>query len=381
MKRIPFFKQSLINVEHSGAAIAAITAMTEGRSPLVMGKYTRAFEHEFAGFLGCKNFIYVSSGLDALVLALKALGIGPGDEVIVPTHTYIATWLAPLSLGCSLVACPVKDSNLLLDESQIPRLLSSRTRCIMPVHLYGNACNMVEIMRIAVANQLSVVEDAAQAHGAIEPTSGLHIGLHGDAVAFSFYPTKNLGAMGEGGGIACRSPELADRIRSLRNYGRNPHDGAINDLAGMNARGDEVQAAVLSSKLRKLDQINEQRKHLIILYQQNLKNQSLPAKLISYNAKFAAPHLAVLRCENPADRDSLMQYLKDQGIETAVHYRIPCHKQPCMMTSQRNIFLCSFAANQAQQIARSIISLPMSECHTENEVINVSEAIKKFFKY
>lgn len=380
MQRIPFFKQAAINKRHSEAAIAAITAMASGQSPLVLGHYSRRFEQEFQHYLNCQHFSFVSNGLEALVLALQALEIRPGDEVIVPAHTYIATWLAPLRLDCQLVACPVKEESLLLDEEQLPSLLTSRTRCIMPVHLYGNACNMEAIMDLAADKQLKVIEDAAQAHGARDSVSGLRIGCHGDAVAFSFYPTKNLGAMGEGGGIASKSEQTAKRIDSLRNYGRNAEDGALNDLIGTNARGDEVQAALLSSKLQNLDQINQHRREHIRLYTQLLNSASIPASLISYTDQYSAPHLAVLRCHKPVDRNRLMESLHNQGIDTAVHYRIPCHQQPCIQAAGPQIVISESTQDQAQNIADSILSLPMSECHNEDEVRRVAHAVLDYFK-
>jgi dTDP-4-amino-4,6-dideoxygalactose transaminase len=380
MTAIPFFKQSEINAPFANAAIEAIAELVAGRSPLVLGKFTTAFENQFADYLGCANFTMSSNGLDALILSLQALGIGEGDEVIVPAHTYIATWIAPLQLGCRLVVCPVKDNNLLIDEQQLANLTTDRTRCIMPVHLYGNACNMQRIMDIASRAGSRVVEDAAQAHGARDHLDGQRVGCHGDAVAFSFYPTKNLGAMGECGGVATNNIDVDASLRSWRNYGRRADDGATNQHLGMNGRADEIQAAFLASKLKALDRINAHRRTLVKAYAEGLNQESagLPLEFIQY-ADLSAPHLAIVRCLNSSDRDPLIQHLRAAAIDVAIHYRVPCHAQPCVKAVAERVFISQAARIQSQAIADSIISLPMSECHSMDEVKQVIKAIRNYF--
>jgi dTDP-4-amino-4,6-dideoxygalactose transaminase len=382
MAAIPFFKQSEINRPYLNAAIDAITAMGSGTASLVLGRFSEIFEQDFSSYLGCTNLCLVSNGLDALILSLQALEIGAEDEVIVPAHTYIATWLAPLRLGCRLVVCPVKDHTLLMDEESLVSLITDRTRCIMPVHLYGNACNMQAILTIARNAGTKVVEDAAQAHGAYNDSDGRRIGCHGDAVAFSFYPTKNLGAMGECGGIASNDPNLDSRLRSWRNYGRLADDGAVNVHPGVNARADEIQAAFLSRKLKELDRINGHRRTLVQAYAAGLNQATsgLPLKLIHYDLT-SAPHLAILRCLNSSDRDPLIQHLRARAIDVAIHYRVPCHAQPCVQEAAERVTISPAAQSQAQAIADSIISLPMSECHSLEEINQVIEEIHSYFTH
>ena len=382
MSAIPFFKQAEINTPYLHAAMQAVSDMGSGDAPMVLGRFSETFEKEFASYLGCERFSLVSNGLDALILSLQALGIGPDDEVIVPSHTYIATWLAPLRLGCRLVACPVKESNLLMDEQHLSHLASEKTRCIMPVHLYGNSCNMQAILNIARSTDSVVVEDAAQAHGARDGIDGLRVGCHGDAIAFSFYPTKNLGAMGECGGIATNSKNLDASLRSWRNYGRNPEDGAINQHPGTNSRADEIQAAFLSSKLKALDRINSHRQTLVKAYAEGLNQErtDLPLQVIQYD-NASAPHLAIIRCQDTSDRNPLIQHLRAAEIDVAIHYRIPCHAQPCVQAINRPVTISAVAQSQAQTISDSIISLPMSECHSLDEINQVIEEIHSFFTH
>ena len=380
MAAIPFFKQAEINTPYLEAAIQAVMALGSGSSPMVLGQFSKQFEEEFADYLGCQRVSLVSNGLDALILSLQALGIGAGDEVIVPSHTYIATWLAPLRLGCQLVACPVNESNLLMDEQQLASLVTERTRCIMPVHLYGNACDMQAILAIAKRVGSKVVEDAAQAHGARDQADGQRVGCHGDAVAFSFYPTKNLGAMGECGGIATNNLDLDSSLRSWRNYGRRADDGSINQHPGVNGRADEIQAAFLSRKLKALDHINNHRRTLVAAYAEGLNQvtSGLPLQLIQYD-EASAPHLAIVRCLNPSDRDPLIQYLRATAIDAAIHYRVPCHAQPCVQAATERVTIGQETQSQAQAIADSIMSLPMSECHSLDEVKQVIEAVHDYF--
>ena len=226
------------------------------------GPAVEQFEAEFAAYCEAPHCVGVANGLEALALSLRALGVGSGDEVIVPANTYIATWLAVSMAGATLVPVEPDAATHCIDPNRIVEAISPRTRCIMPVHLYGHPCDMDAINAIAREHGLLVVEDAAQAHGA--SLDGRKIGTHGDAVAWSFYPTKNLGAFGDAGAVTTRDPALAERLRLLRNYGSAVKN--VNDIKGYNSRLDPIQAAILTVKLRHLDAWQERRRKIAALY-------------------------------------------------------------------------------------------------------------------
>lgn len=368
-----FFKQDAINRDYADSLHSAIDRLINGQSPLVSGHYTQEFESMFANYVGAPHCAFVSNGLDALILALKAVGIKEGHTVVVPCHTYIATWLAPLSLGCRIIAVPVREDNLLIDVDQLGSHLSPEVKCIMPVHLYGNSCDMARISQIARARGIVIVEDAAQSHGAIH--GGRMVGSWGDATCFSFYPTKNLGALGEAGAVCSLNSEIDQNIRSLRNYGRDINDGSKNILLGGNFRGDELQAAFLCEKLRSIHQITKRRRFIITQYKQQIKVNKFIYGLIEYQA-LAAPHLAVLKTCTKSIRDNLASYLSESGIETSVHYARPCHQQSCIQAGK--IEIGDNAKLQASRIADTIISIPMSEVHADEEISIVSKAINRF---
>lgn len=370
---VRFFKQDVINRNYAKSLHSAVDRLIYDHSPLVSGEYTKEFESEFANYVGAPHCALVSNGLDALVLALKAVGIKEGDTVIVPCHTYIATWLAPLSLGCQIIAVPVREDNLLIDVDQLGSYLGPEVKCIIPVHLYGNSCDMSRISQIASARGIAIVEDAAQSHGAIH--GGRMIGSWGDATCFSFYPTKNLGALGEAGAVCCLSTIADQTIRSLRNYGRDIKDGSNNILLGGNFRGDELQAAFLYEKLGSLNQITEKRRAIITMYSAQINVSESIHGLIKYQG-LSAPHLAILKTSSKSVRNKLILFLSENGIESSVHYTRPCHKQPCI-TSNR-LTICDSAKIQAATIADTIISLPMSEVHTDDEISKVFSAVNKF---
>ena len=372
--KVPFFKQDCINLNYTSALHVAIDEIVAGRNNMVLGELTGQFETSFANYLGSPHFVFLSNGLDALILALKALELGPSDEVIVPCHTYIATWIAPLTLGCKLVVVPVRADNYLIDESCLRKYVTSKTKCIMPVHLYGNACDMLSIMNLAKEYGLFVVEDAAQAHGC--SIDQKYIGTFGDLTCFSFYPTKNLGAFGEAGGISTYNPLLAEKIMSLRNYGRSGLDGSSNIYLSGNSRGDELQAAFLSEKLNYLSQISELRRNIISRYSSNLSLISSHFSLIKYEPG-SAPHLAIGTFSDSSLRPSFVELLKAKGVDTAIHYKKPCHLQSFLKPS--DLAIDHSCIEQAQNIADQIISLPMSECHTLEEIDFVCSLIIDFF--
>ena len=247
--QVKFFKKSLINNAYEEPLKEAVKELIRGESLLVNGKFTSEFENNFAKFIGVKYCSFVSNGIDALSIALQTLNLKKGDEIIIPNHTYIASWLAALNLGLKVIAAPVKSNNLLIDEQQIDSLITDKTKCIMPVHLYGNSSNMPKIIEIANKYGLYVIDDAAQAHGSIFKSR--KIGSFGNLTCFSFYPTKNLGALGEAGCITTNNKKEYENINAIRNYGKSNNDKSINIFQGSNYRGDELQAAFLIQKLKK----------------------------------------------------------------------------------------------------------------------------------
>jgi dTDP-4-amino-4,6-dideoxygalactose transaminase len=314
----------------------------------ILGKEVEAFEQEFAAYCGARHCIGVGNGLEALHLVLRAWGIGEGHEVIVPSNTYIATWLAVSYADATPVPVEPDPRTFNLDPARLEAAVTSRTRAIMPVHLYGQPAHMDPIMEIARKHGLKVLEDNAQAQGARykgRPTGGL-----GDAAGNSFYPGKNLGAFGDAGAVTTNDAELADRIRTLRNYGSKKK--YYNEIKGYNSRLDEMQAAFLRVKLRKLDEWNERRRAIAARYQQELAAAgSLTLPLVP---SWADPvwHLYVVR--HP-QRDQLQQKLSAAGIGTLIHYPVPPHLSGAY--SDANFAAGAFPL--AEQLAQSVLSLPM----------------------
>jgi dTDP-4-amino-4,6-dideoxygalactose transaminase len=334
----------------------------------VLGQEVAEFEHAYSAFNKVAYTLGVGNGLDALTLALRALHIGPGDEVLVPSNTYIATWLAVSQVGAMPV--PVEPDSLTnnLDPARLEAALSPRTRAIMPVHLYGQPCRMPEIMAFAEQYGLVVVEDNAQSHGAT--FDGQLTGSFGTANATSFYPTKNLGALGDGGAITTNDPALAQRLRLLRNYGsthKNQHE-----LPGYNSRLDELQAAVLSLKLQHLADWTAQRRQLAALYTDCLTD--VPGLQLPGVAKGAEPvwHLYVV---HTPQRDALQQHLAVRGINTLVHYPVPPHLQP----AYAHLGLQTGSLPLAEALAATCLSLPLWPGMTEDVVARIATAIYNFF--
>ncbi len=374
--KVNFFKQSKINQNYKDSLIVAIEDLINGGSSIVLGKYTKTFEKLYSEYIGSKYCVFLSNGLDALFLALKAIGIKEGDEIIVPNHTYIATWLSALHIGCIIVPVPVKEDTLLIDENLIETYITSKTKCIMPVHLYGNGTDFIKIQEIAKKYRLFVVDDAAQAHGT--SINNKRVGNLFDISCFSFYPTKNLGALGEAGCITTNNKNFFNKIKSLRNYGKSSDDSSLNIYNGFNSRGDEIQAAFLLSKLNNIEKIIEKRKRILNIYSK-LETSELKKyiSLIRYDSS-SSPHLAVIRLRNNSIRDSLMEYLNSCNIETLIHYKTPCHLQKSIPLEQLKIE--SDVAYQAENIANTILSLPMTEAHDSDEIHYVVQCIFKFFE-
>jgi dTDP-4-amino-4,6-dideoxygalactose transaminase len=330
----------------------------------VLGKSVESFEQRFAEYCGVDHCVGVASGLDALELCLRVFRFKPGSEVIVPSNTYIATILAILRCGLTpiLVEPDIRTYNI--DPGRIEDAITPRTVAIMPVHLYGKACEMDSILAIATARGLKVVEDAAQAHGA--RFANTRTGAFGDCNAFSFYPTKNLGALGDAGAVTTADPELAQAVRVLRNYGSKTK--YYNEEVGCNSRLDEVQAGFLGVKLDKLDAINEHKRHLASGYLR-LLNDTVVKPLVQ-DGHYDVYHIFNIR--HPR-RDALKAYLLERGIRSEIHYPVaPMHQ----VAMQGLLGAGTFPI--ADEIHRTTLSLPISSFHSLDDVEVVSDAINEF---
>lgn len=331
----------------------------------VMGEELKTFESEFAAYCDARHCVGVANGLDALTLALRALDIGPGHEVIVPSNTYIATWLAVTTVGATPVPVEPNPRTFNIDPSRVEAAITPRTRAIMPVHLYGQPADLGPLLDIARRHRLKVVEDGAQAHGA--RYRGVPLGGHGDAVAWSFYPGKNLGALGDGGAVTTHDAELAERVRVLRNYGSRVK--YHNEVAGTNSRLDELQAALLRVKLRHLDADNQRRAVLAHRYLEELRG---PGLVLPSVPAYATPvwHLFVVR--HP-QRDLLAQRLAAAGVGTVIHYPVPPHRQP----AYAGLGLQEGALPVAEVIHREVLSLPMGPTQTPAQTQTVIAAVNE----
>lgn len=329
------------------------------------GESVERFELAYASYVTADHCIGVGNGLDALHLALRAVGIGPGDEVIVPSHTFIATWLAVSHCGARPIPVEPLESTYNIDPERIEAAITSRTKAIVPVHLYGQPADIDAILDIAARHGLRVVEDAAQAHGA--RYRGRRIGAHGDAAAWSFYPGKNLGAFGDAGAVTTRDPAIAERVRSLRNYGSRQK--YVHEHLGFNSRLDPVQAAILQVKLDHLDDWNTRREQNARHYLSELAGTSLRLPKV---APWATPvwHHFVIR--HPK-RDHLQRQLVETGIETMIHYPTPPHRQNAYAGH-------SFELPIAEQISNEVLSLPVGPELSVDEVTEVARAIVSFCK-
>jgi dTDP-4-amino-4,6-dideoxygalactose transaminase len=330
----------------------------------IMGAELEAFEAEFAGYCGVKHCIGVGNGLEAIHLLLRAYGIGPGDEVIVPSNTFIATWFAVSECGAVPVPVEPRADTHNLDPALIGGAITSRTRAIIPVHLYGQPADMDPINAVAAKHRLVVIEDAAQAHGA--RYRGRRAGSLGHAAATSFYPAKNLGALGDGGAVLTNDSAIAQTVRRLRNYGSDVK--YRHDVAGQNSRLDELQAALLRVKLGVLDQWNDQRRAVADRYSDLLAGSGAGLPFVP---DFIEPvwHLYVIRSKQ---RDALKAHLDQQGVSTVVHYPIPPHRQACYQ---------GFRGHKlpiAELLAGEVLSLPMSSALQVEEVAYVAESVAGF---
>jgi dTDP-4-amino-4,6-dideoxygalactose transaminase len=332
----------------------------------VLGPEVDRFESDFAAYVGAGRCVGVANGLDALILALRALDIGPGDEVIVPSNTYIATWLAISQVGARPVPVEPDPATHNIDSGLVAAAITARTKALLPVHLYGQPADLDPLLDVARAHGLKVIEDAAQAHGARYRER--RIGTHGDIVAWSFFPTKNLGALGDAGAITTNDAAVADRISVLRNYGSR--EKYVCEVRGMNSRLDPIQAAVLGVKLRHLDAWNERRRVLARRYLAELQHDGigLPATPQWCESVW---HQFVIRVR---DRDGLQRHLAKGGVGTLVHYPIPPHLQGAYHDS-------GYAPGDfplAETLAREVLSLPISPQLSDDEQDAVIGAIRRW---
>ncbi len=332
-------------------------------SQFILGSQVASFEHDFATFSGAEHCIGVANGTEALHLTLRALGIGPGDEVITAANTFVATALAIAYTGASPVLVDVDPDDYLIDVSLIERAITPRTKAILPVHLYGQPADMPAIVELAAKHGLHVVSDACQAHGA--RIGDRPVASFGDAACFSFYPSKNLGAYGDGGAIVTDSPELAKRLRMLRNYGQRAKNDYV-DL-GYNSRLDTLQAAILAVKLPHLAGWNESRRRAAAKYYDCLSDAdlALPVERLGVTHVY---HLYVVQHPN---RDELLEHLQQAGIQCGIHYPAPIHEIQPFRTART----VPDGAPVSTRLARRILSLPMYPEITDEAIERVGLAI------
>lgn len=363
--KIPFV--SFLPMEHElDADLRAAFERVYTRSWYIEGVEDDHFEKAFAEYCNVKYCVGVGNGLDALMLALKALDIGVGDEVIVPSNTYIATALAVTYVGADVVFVEPDIRTFNIDPSKIEAAITEKTKAIMPVHLYGQACDMDPIMAIAKKYNLYVIEDCAQAHGATYKDK--KIGSFGDVSGFSFYPGKNLGALGDAGATVSNNEAIIMKIRALGNYGSDYKYHHI--YKGNNSRLDEMQAAFLAAKLPHLERMNVERRRIASMYLTGIKNSKIA---LPYVIEEVVPvwHIFAVRCK---ERDALEAYLKENGIATNKHYPIPMHLQECY----KDLGFKQGDFPIAEEISETQLSLPMYYGMTDEEINYIIDIINKF---
>ncbi len=343
---------------------SAIQSVIDSTS-FILGPEVFNFEKNFAKLCNTKYCIGVGSGTDALTLALKAIRIGKGDEVITPPNSYIATALAISACGAKPVFVDVDPKDYNIDVSKIKEAITDKTKAILPVHLYGQPARMDEILEIAKENDLFVIEDACQAHGA--KYKGKKVGSIGDIACFSFYPGKNLGAYGDGGAVTTNNEELAEKIELLRNYGQKIKYHHI--IKGTNSRLDTLQAAILDVKLKYLDKWNEKRRENAKMYTKLLKEINTIKTPFEHKDSEHVYHLYVIQCNN---RDELQKYLQNKGVSTGIHYPIPIHLQDAYKEFNNKSYRIT------EDLSKKILSLPMFPELKKEECLFICECIKEF---
>lgn len=363
-RRVPFFELRKQYGQLSQQIQAKVTQVLES-GWYILGKESEKFETEFAGFLDCKHCIGLNSGTDALELALRCLGVGEGDEVILPSHTFIATAMAVTKVGAKPVFVDI-DEHYQMDIDQAEKMINKKTKAIIVVHLYGLSGNVKRLKSITKSHKIFLVEDACQAHGA--SFEGKKLGTFGDFGCFSFYPTKNLGAYGDAGALVTDSPKLAEKARLHRNYGQIVK--YKHEFVGSNSRLDEIQAGILSTKLKFLPQWNKKRRMLAREYDLLLSDISqivLPPIADGLDPVY---HQYVIRAQQ---RDSLQKYLFQAGIDTLIHYPIPIHKQKAYRHYNRQ------KLPKTESAVKEILSLPIYPEMSPDDVKYVAKTIREFY--
>jgi len=330
----------------------------------ILGREVEDFETEFAAYCGVGHAIGVANGLDALKLIIQGLGLGAGDEIIAPANTFIASLLAITQAQARPVLAEPDRHTYNLNPALIEEKITARTKAIMAVHLYGQAAPMAEITAMARKHDLKIIEDAAQAHGALY--QGRRAGALGEAAGFSFYPGKNLGALGDGGAVTTNDPQLAEKIRALRNYGSLEKYAHL--YPGINSRLDELQAALLRIKLKRLDDDNAERRRIASFYRRHIHNELVALPEVAEEAAHVW-HLFVIRSER---RDELKRHLAGRGIETQVHYPVPPHRQAAYPE------LSGLSLPLTEKLADEVLSLPISPALTEAEAARVCEVVNEW---
>lgn len=365
--KIPFNDLEAGYVELGDELDAAYRRVMES-GHYVLGPEVESFEAEFAAYCGVKHCVGVGNGLEAITLILRAYGIGPGDSVIVPANTYIATWLAVTHTGAEPIPVEPDEASYNIDPRRVESSIKPSTRAIIAVHLYGQPADMDALAQIARKHKLLLVEDVAQAHGA--KYKGRRAGSLGDAAAFSFYPTKNLGAIGDAGAVTTNDPALADRVRVLRNYGSR--ERYLNELPGFNSRLDELQAALLRVKLSRLDQWNSRRREIAQHYARRLAAVRQVALPHVASMSESVWHLFVVRSRS---RDALQRHLQAKGIGTLIHYPIPPHRSGAYakLAIPQNLFPITDA------LAGELLSLPIWAQMDVKNVETVAQTVADFF--
>ena len=344
--------------------MSRIEAVLE-KQMFVLGDELSRFEEEFSRYLGTKYAVGVNSGSDALLLAIRALGIEQGDEVLTVSHTFISTADAISRNRANAVFVDIDPETYTMDVSQVDKLIGDRTKAMLPVHLYGHPADMDPLLEVAQKHGLRVIEDASQAHGA--KYKGKNVGGMGDLGCFSFYPSKNLGAYGDGGAVVTNNEELAERLRLLRNYGQAAE--YYHETVGINSRMDEIQAAILSAKLGHLDEWNERRRRVARMYNDLLSCASVLTPVEREYARHVY-YLYVVRCKM---RDELQRHLSGKGIQTQIHYPVPIHKQEAY-----SAFSAGVSLPVSERVSREVLSLPMHPWLREDEVEFVAKAIRDY---
>ena len=363
---IPFLNLKAVNQRYAAEIQNAFVRVVDSGWYL-LGKELACFETSFTKYCGAEYAVGVASGLDALTLILQAYGLGTGDEILVPSNTYIATVLAITASGAEPVFVEPNQRTHLIEAETAQKKITSRTKAIMPVHLYGQACDMTALCELADRYGLKIIDDAAQAHGSEGVNQSLPNSNCQRATGYSFYPSKNLGALADAGMVTTNDGELAEKIRALRNYGS--HQRYVNKYTGMNSRMDELQAAILNIKLEGLDEDNKRRRRVADYYLKNIINSKISLPKPPQEPDNHVWHLFVIVTKQ---RDALKRYLEEKGIQTQIHYPVPPHKQECYQEYNH------LSLPIAEQLADEVLSLPLSPVMSEEDIKLIVRAINEW---